>query len=69
MVLFFQKLVRKDKTHIATIVKFSFASKNGIVKPKEVMELYGKVYEPIYLPKCIIETGSRQDFKKKTFAI
>ena len=62
MVLFFPKLVRKDKTHIATIVKFSFASKNGIVKPKELIELCGIVYEPIYLPKCIIETGSHQDF-------
>lgn len=61
---FFQKLVRKDKTHMASIVKFSFTSKNGIVKPKEVMEAYGEVYEPTNLPKWITEIGSHQIFKK-----
>ena len=61
---FFQKLDRKNKVHMASIVKFSFTSKNGIVKPKEVLEASGQPYEPDKLPTWITEIGQHQLFKK-----
>ena len=30
---FFQKIERNEKTHMASVVKYAFTSKNGIVKP------------------------------------
>lgn len=61
---FFQRLERNGKTHMASIVKFSFTSRKGIVKPKEVIEASGGEYNPNNLPTWITEIGSHQVFKK-----
>lgn len=61
---FFQKLERNGKTHMASIVKFSFTSKQGIVKPKQVMEASGAEYNPKKLPEWITDIGSHQVFKR-----
>lgn len=61
---FFQKLERNGKTHMASVVKFAFTSKEGIVKPKEVVEAMGESYDPNQLPKWVTEIGQHQVFKK-----
>ena len=61
---FFQKIERNGKTHMASVVKYAFTSKNGIVKPKEVVEVMGEPYDPTQLPKWVTEIGQHQVFKK-----
>ena len=61
---FFQKLERNGKTHMASVVKFAFTSKKGIVKPEEVVNAMGEVFDPTQLPKWISEVGGHQIFKK-----
>jgi len=66
---FFQKIERKGKTHMASIVKYAFTSKNGIVKPKEVLAAMGENYDPSELPKWVTEIGKHQVFKKEISAL
>ena len=61
---FFQKIERNGKTHMASVVKYAFTSKNGIVKPKEVVEAMGEPYDPTQLPSWVTEIGQHQVFKK-----
>ena len=61
---FFQKIERNEKTHMASVVKYAFTSKNGIVKPKEVVEAMGEPYDPTQLPSWVTEIGQHQVFKK-----
>ena len=61
---FFQKIERNGKTHMASVVKYAFTSKNGIVKPKEVVEAMGEPYDPKQLPLWVTEIGQHQVFKK-----
>ena len=61
---FFQKIERNEKTHMASVVKYAFTSKNGIVKPKEVVEAMGEPYDPKQLPSWVTEIGQHQVFKK-----
>ena len=61
---FFQKIERNGKTHMASVVKYAFTSKKGIVKPKEVVAAMGEKYDPSQLPKWVTEIGQHQIFKK-----
>lgn len=61
---FFQKLERNGKTHMASVVKFAFTSQKGIVKPEEVINAMGEVFDPTQLPKWISEVGGHEIFKK-----
>ena len=61
---FFQKIERNGKTHMASVVKYAFTSKKGIVKPKEVVAAMGEKYDPSQLPKWVTEIGQHQVFKK-----
>ena len=61
---FFQKIERHEKTYMASVVKYAFTSKNGIVKPKEVLNAIGEPYDPNQLPKWVTEIGQHQVFKK-----
>ena len=61
---FFQKIKRNGKTHMASVVKYAFTSKKGIVKPKEVVAAMGEKYDPSQLPKWVTEIGQHQVFKK-----
>ena len=61
---FFQKIERKGKTHMASVVKYAFTSKKGIVKPEEVVKAMGESYDPTQLPKWVTEIGQHQVFKK-----
>ena len=61
---FFQKIERNGKTHMASVVKYAFTSKNGIVKPKEVVEAMEEPYDPTQLPPWVTEIGQHQVFKK-----
>ena len=61
---FFQKAERNNKTHMASVVKFAFTSKNGIVLPKEVIKAMGEDYDPNKLPNWITEVGKHELFKK-----
>ena len=36
---FFQKIVKDGKIHMASVVKFSYTSKKGLVSPKEVTRI------------------------------
>ena len=61
---FFQKIERNGKTHMASVVKYAFTSKKGIVKPKEVVAAMGENYDPSQLPKWVTEIGQHHVFKK-----
>ena len=61
---FFQKAERNNKTHMASVVKFAFTSKKGIVFPKEVIKAMGEEYNPDKLPSWITEIGKHELFKK-----
>ena len=61
---FFQKAERNGKTHMASVVKFAFTSKEGLVMPKVVISAIGIKYEPNKLPKWINELTEHQLFKK-----
>ena len=61
---FFQKIERNGKTHMASVVKYAFTSKKGIVKPKEVVAAMGEKYDPSQLPKWVTGIGQHQIFKK-----
>ena len=61
---FFQKAERNNKTHMASVVKFAFTSKNGIVLPKEVIKAMDEDYDPNKLPNWITEVGKQKLFKK-----
>ena len=61
---FFQKIERNGKTHMASVVKYAFTSKKGIVKPEEVVKAMGEPYDPNQLPKWVTEIGGYQIFKK-----
>ena len=61
---FFQKIERNEKTHMASVVKYAFTSKNGIVKPEVVVRAMGGPYDPNQLPKWVTEIGQHQVFKK-----
>ena len=62
---FFQKIQRNGKTHMASIVKFSFTSINGLVIPKDVIKAMKLNFEPNQLPNWIKELTKHQIFKKK----
>ena len=61
---FFQKVERNGKTHMASVVKFAYTSKKGLVLPKEVVSAMGINYEPNSLPSWINELTEQQLFKK-----
>ena len=61
---FFQKVERKGKTHMASVVKFAYTSKEGLVYPKEVISAMGIKYDPNNLPLWIKELTEHQLFKK-----
>ena len=61
---FFQKVERKGKTHMASVVKFAYTSKEGLVLPKEVISAMGIKYDPNKLPLWIKELTEHQLFKK-----
>lgn len=61
---FFQKVERNGKTHMASVVKFAYTSKKGLVLPKEVVSAMGIKYEPNSLPSWINELTEQQLFKK-----
>ena len=61
---FFQKAERKGKTHMASVVKFAYTSKEGLVLPKEVITAMGIKYDPTGLPYWIKELTEHQLFKK-----
>ena len=61
---FFQKVERKGKTHMASVVKFAYTSKEGLVLPKEVISAMGIKYDPNKLPLWIKELTKHQLFKK-----
>ncbi len=61
---FFQKVERNGKTHMASVVKFAYTSKKGLVLPKEVVSAMGIKYEPNSLPSWIKELTEQQLFKK-----
>jgi hypothetical protein len=49
---------------MASVVKYAFTSKNGIVKPEEVLNAIGEPYDPNQLPNWVTEIGQHQVFKK-----
>ena len=61
---FFQKVERNGKTHMASIVKFAFTSKKGLVSTKEVITAMDIEYDPNSLPSWIKELTEHQLFKK-----
>lgn len=61
---FFQKIERNEKTFMASVVKYAFTSKNGIVKPEEVLNAIGEPYDPNQLPNWVTEIGQHKVFKK-----
>ena len=61
---FFQKVERKGKTHMASVVKFAYTSKEGLVYPKEVISATEMKYDPNKLPLWIKELTEHQLFKK-----
>tara|TARA_B100000900_G_C20062379_1_gene506506 strand:+ start:14 stop:535 length:522 start_codon:yes stop_codon:yes gene_type:complete len=61
---FFQKAVRNNKTYMASLVKFSFTSKNGIVLPKKVVEAMGENYDPTKIDDWVKDFTKNQLFKK-----
>ena len=61
---FFQKAERNGKTHMASVVKFAYTSKEGLVMPKVVISAMGIKYEPNKLPTWINELTEHQLFKK-----
>jgi acyl-CoA thioesterase FadM len=61
---FFQKVERNGKTHMASVVKFAYTSKEGLVMPKEVISAMGIKYDPNKLPLWIKELTDHQLFKK-----
>ena len=61
---FFQKAVKNDKTYMASVVRFSFTSKDGIVSPKEVVKTMGQEYNPGKLDEWVQDLSKHQLFKK-----
>lgn len=61
---FFQKAERKGKTHMASLVRFSFTSKKGLVLPEKVIEAMGEEYDPNKLGSWIADLSKHQLFKK-----
>ena len=61
---FFQKIQRNGKTHMASIVKFSYTSSAGLVMPKDVLKAMHLDYNPHQLPDWIKELTKHQIFKK-----
>ena len=61
---FFQKVERNEKTHMASIVKFAYTSKKGLVSTKEVITAMDIEYDPNSLPSWIKELTEHQLFKK-----
>ena len=65
MVLLFQKAVKNDKTYMASVVRFAFTSKKGIVFPKEVIKAMGQEYNPGKLDEWVQDFSKHQLFKNK----
>ena len=61
---FFQKAERNGKTHMASVVKFAYTSKEGLVMPKVVISAMGIKYDPNNLPVWVNELTEHQLFKK-----
>ena len=61
---FFQKIQRNNKTHMASIVKFSYTSSTGLVMPKDVIKAMDLNYNPYQLPDWVKELTKHQIFKK-----
>lgn len=61
---FFQKAERKGKTHMASVVKFAFTNKRGLVLPNEVIPKMNLNYNPNGLPRWVNELSKHQLFKK-----
>ena len=61
---FFQKAERNGKTHMASVVKFAFTSKKGLVLPYEVVPKMDLKYNPNELPEWVNELSKHQLFKK-----
>ena len=49
---------------MASVVKFAFTSKNGLVLPSKVIPKMDLIYNPKELPKWIDELTKHQLFKK-----
>jgi hypothetical protein len=49
---------------MASVVKFSFTNKSGIVKPEEVAPKMGEKFDPNKIPNWINELSRHQLFKK-----
>ena len=49
---------------MASVVKFAYTSKEGLVSPKEVVSAMGIKYDPNNLPFWIKELTEHQLFKK-----
>ncbi len=61
---FFQKAVKNNKTYMASVVRFSFTCKNGIVFPKQVIKVMGEEYNPNKLDDWIQDLTRHQLFKE-----
>tara|TARA_B100001287_G_scaffold226171_1_gene195855 strand:+ start:5758 stop:6279 length:522 start_codon:yes stop_codon:yes gene_type:complete len=61
---FFQKAERNGKTHMASVVKFAFTCKDGLVFPKDVIPKMDLVYNPKHLEKWVKELSKHEIFKK-----
>ena len=61
---FFQKIQRNNKTHMASIVKFSYTSSTGLVMPKDVIKAMDLNYNPYQLPDWVKELTKHQIIKK-----
>ena len=61
---FFQRVERNNKIYMASVVKFSFTNKNGIVKPDLVAPKMGETFNPNQIPGWINELSKHQLFKK-----
>ena len=49
---------------MASVVRFSFTSKDGIVFPKEVVKTMGQEYNPGKLDEWVQDLSKHQLFKK-----
>ena len=61
---FFQRVERNNKIYMASVVKFSFTNKDGIVKPEIVTPKMGEPFNPNQIPEWINELSKHQLFKK-----
>ena len=61
---FFQKAERNGKTHMASVIKFAFTCKNGLVFPKDVVPKMGLAYNPENIEDWVKVLTKQEIFKK-----